>query len=65
MTITQRHAEAAKLKVENWKSQMEEKENAFEKNSEKLLSVSSHLTEAIINLASFNATRATLQEQLE
>lgn len=64
-TITQTHLESAKIKVENWKVIMQEKEEAFEKTSENLLSVSANITEKIIELASFNAESATLKEQLK
>jgi len=64
-TITQKHLESAKAKVENWKVMMEEKEEAFQKTSDKLLSVSQNITETIIELAKFNAEQESLKKILE
>ena len=65
MTITQRDSENAKRRVEEWKGRMEEKEKAFKDASERLLIVSSNITETIIKLSKFNADKATLQEVLQ
>merc|ERR1712110_861004 len=64
-SVTERHSENAKRRVEEWKEQMEEKENAFKIASNDLLIVSHNITEKIIALAAFDATRATLNEVLE
>ena len=65
MTITQRDSENAKRRVEEWKGRMEEKEKAFKDASERLLIVSSNITETIIKLSKFNADKATLEEVLQ
>merc|ERR1712183_462076 len=62
---TERHSENAKRRVEEWKGLMKEKENAFKIASNDLLIVSHNITEKIIALAAFDATRATLNEVLE
>merc|ERR1712139_208008 len=50
-SVTERHSENAKRRVEEWKEQMEEKENAFKIASNDLLIVSHNITEKIIAVA--------------
>jgi len=64
-SITEQHSENAKRRVEEWKGQMEEKEKAFKDASTRLMIVNHNITETIIKLAAFDASKATLEEVLE
>ena len=50
---------------EDWKNQMEDREEAFKEASTRLMIVSHNITETIIKLAAFDASKATLEEVLE
>jgi len=64
-TVTEKHVENAKRRVEEWKNQMEDREEAFKEASTRLRIVSHNITETIIKLAAFDASKATLEEVLE
>jgi len=64
-SFTEAHVENAKFKVESLKNLMEEKEEAFQEASTRLMIVSHNITETIMKLAAFDASKATLEEVIE
>ena len=64
-SVSEQAVENATYTVERWKERMNEKEEAFEKASNRLLIVSFNLTTKINELERFNASKATLGEVLE
>jgi len=64
-SISEIHQESAKRTLEGWKTQRDEKENAYNTATNNLLIVSHNLTQKITELAAFDATTATLNEVLD
>merc|ERR550532_10206 len=64
-SISEAHIENANLRVELYKQQMDEREEAFKEASTRLMIVSHNITETIIKLAAFDASKATLEEVLK
>jgi len=64
-SISEAHRENANRRVEEYKSQMQDREEAFKKASDDLMIVSHNMTEIIIKLAEFDASKATLEEVLK
>merc|ERR550532_1587268 len=64
-SISEAHRENANRRVEEYKSQMQNREEAFKKASDDLMIVSHNMTEIIIKLAEFDASKATLEEVLK
>ena len=61
--ITERHYERAKYTLEQWKWQMEEKREALQEASTRLLIVSHNITVQIIDLEEFNSSKGSVQKK--